>query len=95
MPAVKFIPPDKCVHAVVGAITALPVLLGSRLLHLPTEKAIVLASVAALVLGVLIEVRQRRLNAAGGSHDISAADAVATAMGGVVLSAAFGLGSLS
>ena len=50
MPAIRFIPPDKCVHAVVGAFTALPALFLARWQHLPTVKVMALALAAAAVL---------------------------------------------
>ena len=99
MSAIRFIPPDKCVHAVVGALTALPVLFLARWQHLPTVKVMSLALAAAAVLGVLIEVRQRQLNRAAvargeaAGHEVSGADALATLGGGVAMAAAFGLGA--
>lgn len=103
---IRFIPADKCVHAVVGALSGAVALVAAAVLsrNLPASLAAAAPGVACALtsaaLGVGIELRQRKLNAdlaARGespAHDIEAADAVATAAGGIALAAAYALGAM-
>ena len=104
MPTIRFVPADKCIHAVAGAICGA----GAMLAGYVAERAAgtsnmlpaLLSALAAAVLGIGIELRQRQLNARaaelgeGPSHDIDAMDAVATAAGGLALALAYALGVL-
>lgn len=82
---------DKLRHGAVGYACALVVLAGALAGGLRLPSALAWAGVSALVLGVLIELRQMQLNdnreAAGlpPSHDIEAADALATFIGGALV----------
>jgi hypothetical protein len=90
---IPVIPIDKANHVVYGAIAAGFIASVCALIGLGPLRAAALAIVGTILLGIAVELRQRRLNekADAALHDISYMDALATALGAVPVALPLGL----